>query len=205
MVQEQSNHTEKPYRSPIGNGTVGTVFQTTPQEGAGDATLSPPHVCGHAAGAALGAVRIPAAAPVPAKAFESTLPRHPLDVPGIVKVALGQAASAALAAVGPHHLAIITKADCTAPVELRGRAILLCLPLDKATATAACEVALGRMKATKPKTTKPAANRATLPLAGQQPENQRLASLGNVHPFISSSKRNCRSSHESERTVEGSQ
>ena len=79
------------------------------------------------------------------------LPPHPLDVPGIVKIALGRNATAALAACGPFHLALIAKADATAPPEIQGLMILLCLPLDKATADAAAGVAMGTHRAVKKK------------------------------------------------------
>ena len=77
------------------------------------------------------------------------LPRHPLDHPGMVKIALSQAASEALSAVGKYHLVMAAPADCTAPESLRGRMILLCLPLDKETADNAARVAMGTHRAAK--------------------------------------------------------
>lgn len=77
------------------------------------------------------------------------LPPHRLDKPAVVKIALGKAASEALRAVGPFHLALVAPADCTAPQEHRERMILLCLPVDKATADAAASVALGKARAAK--------------------------------------------------------
>lgn len=72
------------------------------------------------------------------------LPPHPLDNPGVTKIALSHAASEALEAIGPHHLVIATKADATAPAHAQGRMVLLCLPLTKELADAATSVALGR-------------------------------------------------------------
>ena len=83
------------------------------------------------------------------------LPPHPLDHPGMVKIALSQAASDALAAVGKYHLVMAAPADCTAPESLMGRMILLCLQLDKETADAAARVALGTHRAAKIKTATP--------------------------------------------------
>jgi hypothetical protein len=77
------------------------------------------------------------------------LPPHPLDHPGVVKLLLSQAASDALAELGPFHLILASKADCTAPPEAQGRFVLICQPLDKATADDAAAVALGRKRAAK--------------------------------------------------------
>jgi hypothetical protein len=76
-----------------------------------------------------------------------TLPPHPLDHPGTVKLLLSQAASDALEAAGRYFLILAARADCTAPQEAQGRMILLCQPLDKDTADAAARVALGKAKA----------------------------------------------------------
>ena len=76
----------------------------------------------------------------------------PLDHPGMVKIALSQAASEALAAVGKYHLVMAAPTDCTAPESLRGRMVLHCLPLDKETADAAARVARGAHRATKIRT-----------------------------------------------------
>lgn len=67
----------------------------------------------------------------------------------MVKIALSQAASEALAAVGKYHLVMAAPADCTAPEPLRGRMVLLCVPLDKETADAAALVARGTHRAAK--------------------------------------------------------
>ncbi len=75
------------------------------------------------------------------------LPHHPLDHPGVVKLLLSRAASDALAELGPFHLILASRADCTAPPEARGRFILICQPLDKATADDAAAVALGNLGA----------------------------------------------------------
>ena len=82
----------------------------------------------------------------PARAI---LPPHPLDAAGVVKIHLGEPASAALKACGPFFLALVAAADCTAPPAMRGSMILLCLPLDKARADAAANVALGKARAVK--------------------------------------------------------
>jgi hypothetical protein len=75
------------------------------------------------------------------------IPPHPLDHPGVTKIALSLAASEALVAIGPHCLVIASRADCTAPEWAHGRMILLCLPLDKESADAAVSVALGKARA----------------------------------------------------------
>ncbi|MCX6879474.1 MAG: hypothetical protein NTW21_37575 [Verrucomicrobia bacterium] len=82
------------------------------------------------------------------------LPHHPLDVPGVSKIALGHAASAALAAVGPHHFVIATRADATAPQWAAGHLVLHCLPLTKQLAIDAADVALGRATVRRVKPTK---------------------------------------------------
>jgi hypothetical protein len=79
------------------------------------------------------------------------LPRHPLDHPGVVKIALGQNASDALATLGPC-LVVATMADSTAPPEAQGRMILLCLPISKQAADDAYRVARGTHRASKIKT-----------------------------------------------------
>lgn len=85
------------------------------------------------------------------RAKSPILPPHPLDHAGIVKIALGQLASDALAALGPHCLVIASKADSTAPEAARGRMVLLCLPLTKDAADDAFRVATGRTRAAKVK------------------------------------------------------
>lgn len=79
------------------------------------------------------------------------LPPNPLDHPGVVKIALGQSASDALTALGPHCLVIASKTDSTAPEAARGRMVLLCLPLTKDAADDAFRAATGRMRAVKVK------------------------------------------------------
>ncbi len=90
---------------------------------------------------------------IPTDPNPAILPPHPLDAAGVVKIALGREATAALAACGPFHLALIAQADATAPPEIQGELILLCLPLDKATATAAARVAMGTHRAVRMKPT----------------------------------------------------
>ena len=77
------------------------------------------------------------------------LPRHPLDHPGVVKIALGQAASEALHGLGKNLLVFATMADSTAPPEAQGRMILLCLPTTKQAADDAYRVARGTHRAVK--------------------------------------------------------
>jgi hypothetical protein len=77
----------------------------------------------------------------------ATLPPHPRDHAGVVKIALSQSATNALAAIGPHCLIIATMADCTAPEHAQGRMILHCLPLDKEAADGAFRVATGKARA----------------------------------------------------------
>lgn len=86
-----------------------------------------------------------------------TIPRHPLDHPGVVKIALGQNASDALASLGPC-LVIASKADSTAPEALQGRVMLLCTPCSKETADAAYQVANGTHRAVKIKTSAPSSS-----------------------------------------------
>lgn len=84
------------------------------------------------------------------------IPKHPLDRPGVVKIALGRLASEALAMVGRHHLIVSAPADCTAPQEVQGRVILHCLPLTKEAADDAFRVAIGEARATRIRPAKPA-------------------------------------------------
>ncbi len=86
-------------------------------------------------------------------AQKAAIAPHPLDHAGLVKIALGQAASDALKAAGEFHLVLVSKADCTAP-QAQGRMVLLCLPLDKKTADDAAAVALGRARAVRIRTPK---------------------------------------------------
>jgi hypothetical protein len=83
------------------------------------------------------------------------IPRHPLDVPGSIKLILGQTASDLLAAHGDYLVAVIVHPDATSPPESAGRMILVCLPTDKGTAVDVCNVALGThiAKKAKPATT----------------------------------------------------
>jgi len=83
----------------------------------------------------------------PKQTFSLILPRHPLDIDGVVKIALGSAASAALRAIGPRHLCITTESDATAPPEAHGRLVLVCLPLTRERAFDVSRVALGSHKA----------------------------------------------------------
>ena len=82
-----------------------------------------------------------------------------------IKILLGQTASRLLRDAGSVFL-VIDRASY--PMDPQ-RMVLFAVPCDMVTATAACEVALGRMRATKPKTTKPATIRATL--AAGEPEH----------------------------------
>jgi hypothetical protein len=77
------------------------------------------------------------------------LDRHPLDHPGVVKIALGQAASDALAALGDFQIMLASKADSTAPEAAQGRRILHCTPITKELADAAYRVASGTHRAVK--------------------------------------------------------
>ena len=77
------------------------------------------------------------------------LPHHPLDQPGLVKIALGQSASDALAALGDFQLVLVSKADCIAPQSAQGRRILHCLPITKGLADAAFQVVTGTHRAVK--------------------------------------------------------
>lgn len=72
---------------------------------------------------------------------------------GVVKIALGQSASAALAGLGPC-LVIATMADGTAPEHAHGRMILHCAPITKQAADNAYRVATGQFVATKPRAPK---------------------------------------------------
>ncbi len=76
------------------------------------------------------------------------LPRHPLDNPRTVKIALGQTASEALANLGPC-LVIAIKADSTAPEAAQGRMILHCMPITKELSNDAYRVARGTHRAVK--------------------------------------------------------
>jgi hypothetical protein len=75
--------------------------------------------------------------------------KHPLDHEGVVKIALSQSASDALAAIGPHCLIIASMADSTAPEHAQGRMILHCLPLAQELANDAFRVATGRARTVK--------------------------------------------------------
>lgn len=76
-----------------------------------------------------------------------TLPQHPLDWPGSIKIMLGRHASEAIAANGDFHLAMISHPDATTPPEADGRLILVCLPLAKSALDAATRGALGKARA----------------------------------------------------------
>jgi len=82
--------------------------------------------------------------PPSASATSSVCPRHPLDLPGTIKIMLGKAASEILEAHGETFLATISHPDCTSPPEAQGRMILTALPASKAVINAACRVALGK-------------------------------------------------------------
>jgi hypothetical protein len=98
------------------------------------------------------------------------IPAHPLDHPNVVKIALGRATSDALRAVGEYHLAVISKADCTAPAEAQDRMVLHVIKLTKELATAVSRVALGthvarpvRPPASTTTTTPQTSDRANMP------------------------------------------
>ncbi len=71
------------------------------------------------------------------------LERHPLDHDNVTKIALSEAASAALRALGKHVLVVAAEADCTVPESLRGRMILLCVPCPMETLNDAYRVVRG--------------------------------------------------------------
>lgn len=75
------------------------------------------------------------------------LPRHNLDHPGAIKIALGIEESEAIAANGKYHLAMISRADATAPAAVRGLMVLTCLPLPIEVLNDASRVALGKSRA----------------------------------------------------------
>ena len=99
------------------------------------------------------------------------LPRHPTDRPGVVKIALGQAASDALHSLGKHVLVVATMADSTAPSEAQGRMILLCLPTTKQAADDAYRVASGSHRAVK-----------TRPAGTKHPGTSSIARANPNHP-----------------------
>ena len=72
--------------------------------------------------------------------------RHPLDVPGSIKIALGQAASDALAAHRDMFFAVVVHPDSTSPPEAMGRMILIAIPGDRAAIDGACRVAAGKAR-----------------------------------------------------------
>jgi hypothetical protein len=86
------------------------------------------------------------------------IPAHPLDLPGCIKIMLGQAASDALAALGDYFIAAVVHPDCTSPPEAHGRMILIALPASREAIDNATRVALGTMVA---KPIRPAATPAT--------------------------------------------
>ena len=83
------------------------------------------------------------------------LESHPLDHPGVVKIALGQSATDALQAIGPHCLIVATMADSTAPEHAQGRMILHCLPCSKEALDGAYRVASGKARPVKLKPSPP--------------------------------------------------
>lgn len=87
----------------------------------------------------------------PESAISGALPRHPLGHETVVKIALGETASKALEAIGPHVLVIATPADATAPPELRGRMVLHCMPIPAERADDAYRVAKGLSPAKAPR------------------------------------------------------
>lgn len=83
------------------------------------------------------------------------LPPHPLDHPGVVRIALGFAASEALKGLGKHVLIIGAMADATAPEHAQGRMVLHCLPITKQAADDAYKVAKGSHRAARNRVAKP--------------------------------------------------
>jgi hypothetical protein len=82
-----------------------------------------------------------------------TLPRHPLDHPGVVKFALSEAVSAALAATGKHHLLITGPSDATTPAHLQGRRIMNAVCITQEQANELYRLASGRHRLVRIKTT----------------------------------------------------
>lgn len=80
------------------------------------------------------------------------IPRHPLDHPGVMKIALGQAASDALDELGDFQLVLVAKADCTAPPQAHGRRILICRSVTREVADGMFKIANGSHRAIKIKT-----------------------------------------------------
>lgn len=79
--------------------------------------------------------------------MSTTLPHHPLDAPGVLKILIGREASEIIEAHGEQFLAIITHPDSTSPPEATGRLVLHVLPITKERADAAYRVAAGKARA----------------------------------------------------------
>jgi hypothetical protein len=84
-----------------------------------------------------------------------TIPRHPLDHPGSIKILLGREASEAIAANSDFHMAAIVRPDATTPPGHDGRLVLICIPATKEQLDQAYGVAIGTHKAVKIRKTQP--------------------------------------------------
>lgn len=77
------------------------------------------------------------------------IPPHPLDVPGSMKIILGQTASDLIAAHGEYFYASIRRPDATSPPEADGRLVLIVIPMSREQAMDAGGVAVGTHTAKK--------------------------------------------------------
>lgn len=71
------------------------------------------------------------------------IPQHPLDVPGSMKIILGQTASDLIAAHGEYFYGSIRRPDATSPPEADGRLVLVVIPMSREQAMDAGGVAVG--------------------------------------------------------------
>lgn len=86
------------------------------------------------------------------------LDRHQLDHPDVVKFALGDRLTAALAASGQYHLLVTAPSDSTTPEHLHGRRIMHAMSITKQMADDLHRIVIGTHRATRirpPATPKP--------------------------------------------------
>ena len=91
------------------------------------------------------------------------LDRHPLDHPAVVKFALGDALSTALAASGEFHLLVTAPSDATTPDHLQGRRIMHAIKITKQMADDLHRIVIGTHIAKRIPTPKPTPSAALTP------------------------------------------
>lgn len=95
--------------------------------------------------------------------YSPILNRHPLDHPGVVKFALGDRLTTALADSGEFHLLITAPSDSTTPEHLQGRRIMYAMSITKELADDLHRIASGTHRAVKIPPSKPTPSAALTP------------------------------------------